>query len=142
MNFKLWRSLEHNVRTEFKPTENFGCQSFWFEKKSSMVDILDDGGYVYDVTHTHNHWSNTLTSVQFFEKILPPYMKSVQDSINNPKHKALLISDVFRAQHTQTLKDLMTANNCILQKVPASLTYHLQPLDISINGLTKKFMRN
>ena len=94
----------------------------------------------YD-THTHNHCPNTLTSVPFFEKILPPYMKSVQDSINNPKHKALLISDVFRAQHTQTLKDLLTANNCILQKVPASLTYHLQPLDISINGLTKKFMR-
>ncbi|XP_063688376.1 cell cycle checkpoint protein RAD17-like [Bolinopsis microptera] len=87
-------------------------------------------------------WSKGLTSVQFFEKILLPHIESVRASINNPEQKALLISDVFRAQHTQTLKDLMTANNCILQKVPANMTHHLQPLDISINGLAKKFMRN
>ena len=28
----------------------------------------------------------------------------------------------------------MAANNCLLQKVPANITHHLQPLDISING--------
>ena len=36
----------------------------------------------------------------------------------------------------------MTSNNCILQKVPANMIHHLQPLDISINGLAKQFMRN
>ena len=40
------------------------------------------------------------------------------------------------------MKDVMAANNCLLQKVPANMTHHLQPLDISINGLAKKFMRN
>ena len=70
------------------------------------------------------------------------HIDSVRTSINNPEQKALLISDLFRAQHTHTLKDLMTANNCILQKVPVNMTHHLQPLDISINGLAKKFMRN
>ena len=54
--------------------------------------------------------------------------------INKSDQKALLISDVFRAQHTQSMKDVMTANNCLLQKVLANITHHLQPLDISING--------
>ena len=48
----------------------------------------------------------------------------------------------LRAQHTQSMKDVMAANNCLLQKVPANMTHHLQHLDISINGLAKKFMRN
>ena len=32
----------------------------------------------FHITHTHNHWSNTLTSVQFFEKILLPQATSSQ----------------------------------------------------------------
>ena len=45
-----------------------------------------------------------MTSIQFFDKILLPYIESVQASINKSDQKALLISDVFRAQHTQSMK--------------------------------------
>ncbi len=40
------------------------------------------------------------------------------------------------------MKDVMAANNCLLQKVPANMTHQRQHLDISVNGLAKKFMRN
>ena len=45
-----------------------------------------------------------MTSIQFFDKILLPYIESVRASINKSDQKALLISDVFRAQHTQSMK--------------------------------------
>ena len=46
-----------------------------------------------------------MISIQFFDKILLPYIESVRASmINKSDQKALLISDVFRAQHTQSMK--------------------------------------
>jgi hypothetical protein len=95
----------------------------------------------FHVTHTHNHWSNTTTSVQFLEKIINPYVDGVRKDLNNPQQKALLISDVFRAQHTDTVKSMMEQNNYLFVKVPANMTQHFQPLDVSINGLAKRFMK-
>ena len=70
-----------------------------------------------------------------------PYMDGVSENLDNPQQKALLISDVFRGQHTDCVKVMMEQNNCLFVKVPANMTQHFQHLDVSINGLAKRFMK-
>ena len=56
--------------------------------------------------------------------------------------KALFISNVSRAKHTELLKDAMAANNGLLQTILVKMTHHLQPLKVFINGLALTFMRS
>ena len=53
--------------------------------------------------------------------------------------KALLISDIFKGQSTEQVKDVMRENNCAFLFVPKNLTAHFQPLDLNVNGHAKQF---
>ena len=58
------------------------------------------------------------------------------------KHKALVVWDVFKGQMTQKIKDRLESLNLELVPVPANMTHLFQPLDLTVNGCAKKFMRN
>ena len=56
--------------------------------------------------------------------------------------KALLIYDVFKGQETQRVIALIESNGCLRVYVPPNLTHVFQPLDLTINGNTKEFLKN
>ena len=49
--------------------------------------------------------------------------------------------DAFRGQMTEDLLTVFKDNNILLVRVPANMTRILQPLDWSVNGRFKTFMR-
>ena len=54
---------------------------------------------------------------------------------------ALVIWDVFKGQMTPTVKRELQSLNIELVPVPANMTYSFQPLDLTVSGSAKKFIR-
>ena len=52
-----------------------------------------------------------------------------------------MIWDVFKGKMTERVKDRLASANIVLVPVPANMTHLLQPLDLTVNGSTKKFLR-
>ena len=52
-----------------------------------------------------------------------------------------MIIDVFPGQVTKPVINKMTENSIKLVKVPANMTRLLQPLDLSVNGAAKAYMK-
>ena len=59
-------------------------------------------------------------------------------TVNSP---ALLILDVFRGQMTQQVTSLLVKKNILFVKVHNNMTHLFQPLDLSVNGWAKQWMR-
>ena len=55
--------------------------------------------------------------------------------------KALLTWDVFRGQTTDHAAQILHSLNIKVVKVPANMTHVFQPLDLTVNGSAKTFMR-
>ena len=55
--------------------------------------------------------------------------------------KALIIWDVFKGQVTPTVKRELQSLIIELVPVPANMTNFFQPLDLTVNGSAKKFIR-
>ena len=58
--------------------------------------------------------------------------------------KALLTWDVFRGQttdHVAQILDSLNIKQSKVVKVPANMTHFFQPLDLTVNGSAKNFMR-
>ena len=97
----------------------------------------------FSVVFTENHWSNTDKSVEFFEKIIFPYLDKVKKENRYPNEQySLIVMDFFKGQHNDTLKELCSQNNCEVVIVPHNLTHKFQPLDISVNKAAKTFIQN
>ena len=97
----------------------------------------------FDVTHTENHWNNEEKVIEHFETVIFPFVESKRAELGLPEdQKALLIYDVFKGQCTQRVLDLIEENNCASVFVPPNLTHVSQPLDLTINGVAKAFLKN
>ena len=49
--------------------------------------------------------------------------------------------DVFKGQMTPAELNMLKANNIFLMKLPANMTKLYQPLDLTVNGYAKSFMK-
>ena len=49
----------------------------------------------WDITHSSNHWSTEATMIQYAQNIIIPYVRNVQDALNEDK-AALVIMDNFK----------------------------------------------
>ena len=49
--------------------------------------------------------------------------------------------DVFKGQTTDTVQKLLKKNNIFFTKVPANMTILFQPLDLTINGYAKSYLK-
>ena len=97
----------------------------------------------FDLTYTENHWSNEEKCMQHIEKIVLPYLKSKREELAlRPDQKALLIFDVFKGQKTDRYRALLEMHDIVAVYVPANMTKYFQPLDLTINGVAKTFLKD
>ena len=89
------------------------------------------------------HFSSTQESFKLLDEIIIPYVEKEREAHNLDRNQpALLIIDVFSGQVTKPVIDKMTENNIKLVKVPTNMTRLFQPLDLTINGAAKAYMKN
>ena len=96
----------------------------------------------WSITFTENHRANELTTLQYIDVILLPYVKQKQQDLKLPNQPSLVIFDRFKAQCTSTVLEVLEENNIFISLVQAHCTDRLQPLDISVNRSVKQFLRN
>lgn len=88
------------------------------------------------------HYSNTEESLKLIEEILVPYFKKERQPLGlSPSHKGLLIMDVFTGQMTSDVLKALKDNNICVVNVPANMTKFYQPLDLTVNGHSKRFFK-
>ena len=96
----------------------------------------------FSLSYNETHYSNEKEACKFIEEILKPYIKQVIERDNLPiDQTALVIMDLFKGQVTPMILDLYKESNIVVVLVPANMTNHLQPLDHTVNGYVKRFMR-
>ena len=50
--------------------------------------------------------------------------------------------DVFTGQMTSAVHEVLNKNNICVVNVPANMTHFYQPLDVTVNGYAKRFLKN
>ena len=56
--------------------------------------------------------------------------------------KSLLIYDVFTGQTTENIREYFEENDSVIVYVPNNMTHYLQPLDLTVNAVTKHFLKD
>ena len=88
------------------------------------------------------HYSNATESIKLIEEIIVPYLKEERKKLRlEISHKGLLIMDVFTGQMTTEVLDVITKNNNVILNVPTNMTKFYQPLDLTVNGHAKRFLK-
>ena len=96
----------------------------------------------FHVTQNEKHWSNETETVNFIEQVINPYVIDKRRELGLPAdQKVLLTWDVFRRQTTDHVAQILDGLNIKVVKIPANMTHFFQPLDLTVNGSAKKFMR-
>lgn len=96
----------------------------------------------FSLSVNKTHYSNEKEACKLIEEILVPYIAKIRDEENLANdQKALVIMDVFTGQMTATVLDLFREHNIEISCVPANMTHIFQPLDLTVNGFAKKFMK-
>ena len=91
------------------------------------------------LTVNKTHYSNEKKACKLIEEILVPYIEKVRQEENLPvSQKAFVIMDVFSGQITSVVLGCFKDSKIEVVCVPANMTYLLQPLDLTVNGYTKK----
>ena len=88
------------------------------------------------------HYSNTLESIKIIGKVVIPYVNAQHEILSNPNQAALIIFDAFRGQITGEFTLHLLQNNIYFAKVPNNMTQLFQPLDLTVNRHSKKFIKN
>lgn len=97
----------------------------------------------FHVTQNPTHWANETTSIELLEKIIIPYVKRTRETLGLPEdHAWLLISDVFKAQWTELVKQTVSDSSGYMVPIPSCWTNYFQPLDLTVNKSSKSHLRN
>ena len=96
----------------------------------------------FNVTQNPRHWSNEEETTKFIKHIINPRVLSIRKELGLPEDQsALLIWDVFKGQCTVKVNNHLTKLNIKVVMVPANMTHFFQPLDLTVNGSAKNFMK-
>ena len=94
------------------------------------------------VSANPKHFSNTEESLKLLDQIVIPYVESERESLNlAPDHFSLLIIDVFSGQMTEPVMSKFRDNHVKLVRVPPNMTHLFQPLDLTVNGAAKSYLK-
>ena len=87
------------------------------------------------------HFSNTEESIKVIGEIVLPHVYKQPGELDNPNQAALLILDVVMGQMTQEATTLQHENNIYFVTVRNNMTHLFQPLDLTVNGFCKSFIK-
>ena len=94
------------------------------------------------LTQNPSHWSNEEETLKLINDVILPYFVKTRKQLKLPETQpALIIWDVFKGQTTEKVKQKLTSLQIQLVTIPPNMTNFFQPLDITVNGVAKKFMR-
>ena len=80
--------------------------------------------------------------MKLINEIIVPYLTKKKNELHLPQdHPSLLIMDVFRGQMTEEVLEKLKCNNIFLVRVPANMSHIFQPLDLTVNGHFKQYMK-
>ena len=96
----------------------------------------------FSLSANPKHFSNTNESLKLLDEIIIPYVETERKRLNlEETQHALLIMDVFTGQMTDPIMKKLQENNISNVRVPANMTNLFQPLDLTVNGSAKAFMK-
>ena len=87
------------------------------------------------------HFRNTEESIKIINEIVVPYVEKEREKLGDKSQPALLILDVFRGQMTSEVTTLLQENNIFFVTVPNNMTHLFQPLDLTVNGFCKSYLK-
>ena len=96
---------------------------------------------MFSLSTNPKHFRNTEESLKIINEVILPYVEGERDRADNPNQLTLIILDVFKAQMTKGVADLLLHNNIFYVKVPNNMTQLFQPLDLTANGHCKSFLK-
>ena len=96
----------------------------------------------FDITHTESHWSNKISKFSFFNNVLKPYVdKKRAEQGYGQETYALIIFDFHKSNLHKELYEYMEKENWCFKLVPERCTDFCQPMDLSVNGAFKRYLR-
>ena len=88
------------------------------------------------------HYSNEKETQKIINEITLPRVKFVREELKlSSNFPAFLVMVVFRGQMTKAVDNLLKDHNIFISLVPNNMTHIFQPLDLTVNSWTKKFMK-
>lgn len=94
------------------------------------------------LTQNPKHWSNEQETMKLIKEIINPYVVKTRNRLGLSETQwALVVWDVFKGQVTDKVKQMLTSLHIELVTVPANMTHFFQPLDLTVNGAAKHFMK-
>ena len=87
------------------------------------------------------HFSNTEELIKIINEIVVPYVEKEMEKLGDKSQPALLILDIFRGQMTSEVTTLLQENNIFFVTVPNNMTHLFQPLDLTVNGFCKSYLK-
>ena len=89
------------------------------------------------------HFLNTEESLKYLDAVIIPYVvkeRSKSKLLND--QKALMIMDVFTGQLTPQVIQHYAESNTLIVNVPRNMTKYYQLPDLTVNGYSKRFLKN
>lgn len=94
------------------------------------------------LSYTLNHWSNEDKTKEYVQHIAIPHVQRKRKELKlHDTYPALVIFDMFKGQTTDSIYQMLEANNINVIGIPANCTDCLQPMDLSVNKAIKDFMK-
>ena len=89
-----------------------------------------------------SQYSNSEELFKFLMDIVIPYVDNERFQLKLPKEqKAMMMMDLFTGQMTEDVVKQYQDNNILIANVPRNMTKYYQPLDPTVNGYCKKFLK-
>ena len=96
----------------------------------------------FSLSANPTHFSNETESLKLMKEIVIPYFQTERKKLGlAANHSGLIIMDVFKGQTTDAVQNLLKKNNIFFTKVPANMTNLFQPLDLTVNGYAKSYLK-
>ena len=96
----------------------------------------------FTISQNPKHYSYEDETLTLIDKVIVPHVERTRrELIQAPTQKALLIWNAFKGQETANVLKKLASLNIAVALVPANVTHLFQPLDLTINGKAKRFMK-
>lgn len=97
----------------------------------------------FKFSQNEKHYSNETETLSLIDKVIKSFVERKNKELKVPlTQKGLLIWAVFKGQKTEKVLSKLASLTIVFVSVPANVTHFFQPLDLSVNGEAKRFMKD